>query len=65
MQDPLFVNAMQSTKEMYANPEKAAEIVGDLRRASVENDRPKLTDAELGLRELSKAASDPKLMMEG
>jgi hypothetical protein len=44
----MFVNAMQSAKDLYADPEKAAEIVGDLRRAKVESDRPALTDAELG-----------------
>jgi len=65
--DPQFANAVQSAKEMYSDPEKAAQVLGQLKSQSAAANgakRQPKTDAQLGLQELAKTAANPKMLAD-
>jgi myosin-crossreactive antigen len=57
--NPQYLQAVENAREMFADPEKAARVQRELMEGE-----QKLTDAQLGMRELSKAASDPQMLAE-
>ena len=62
-ENPLYQNAMQQAAELYQDPQRAAEILEMKRQAEAQLEE-QLSDAELGIRELQKAAKNPKMLAE-
>jgi hypothetical protein len=66
--DPSFVSAVSTAKELYEDPAKAQNILQQIKDDAIAAGLPggseKLSDAEIGLRELGKAARNPKLLAD-
>lgn len=62
--NPVYANAMAQAADLYNNPTRAAEILEMKRQAETLNPEDELTDAELGFKELQKAAKNPKMLAE-
>lgn len=61
--NPVYANAMAQAAELYNDPTRAAEIL-EMKRQAETQVEDELTDAELGFKELQKAAKNPKMLAE-
>ena len=61
--DPNFAGAVQSAKDLYGNYVKAAQVFGQL-NSRTPKEGGILSDAQLGMHELSKAMKNPAMLAE-
>eukprot|EP00595_Chromulina_sp_UTEXLB2642_P000714 CAMPEP_0196761364 /NCGR_PEP_ID=MMETSP1095-20130614/565_1 /TAXON_ID=96789 ORGANISM="Chromulina nebulosa, Strain UTEXLB2642" /NCGR_SAMPLE_ID=MMETSP1095 /ASSEMBLY_ACC=CAM_ASM_000446 /LENGTH=152 /DNA_ID=CAMNT_0042110789 /DNA_START=219 /DNA_END=677 /DNA_ORIENTATION=+ len=63
--NPKVKQYIDAASEVYSNPDKANEFYAQIAEAlKVKDKKSQLSDAQLGLRELSKVANSPELLAE-
>ena len=62
--DAKFASAVESAKSLYNDADRAAKVFGDLSAQAANRREAGVSDAQLGMSELSKAAKDPQMLVD-